>query len=201
MKKIVYIVMTCVLFFGCKDSGVDSKSFSSGKEVSSEIQELSQSMDKKSYQGLENVFLDTGIIQTDGKYLLLVFGKNNCSYCEKLKDDLKQSQELQNYIKENFSPYYINISYDKKHHFKLNINNELKEVDIMTSQLASNIYRVFSTPTVIFGDENGKTIFEIPGYISKDKFLKVLELVVSRKWEKVEDVKKRSEMLQDILRG
>lgn len=199
MRVMAHIAIICIFFFGCKDSGVNSQSFSSGKEVSSEVQELSQNIDKKSYQGLEDLFLDTNTIKTDGKYLLLIFGKNNCSYCEKLKDDLKQSQDLRTYIKENFSPYYINVSYDKKHHFKLNVDNEVKEVDIMTSQLSSSIYRVFSTPMIVFGDESGKTIFEIPGYIPKDKLLKVLELVVSKKWQKVADTKERTKVLQNIL--
>lgn len=201
MKKIILILLCLGLFFGCKDQGIDSQSFSSGNEVSLETQKLSQEMDKNSYQGLEDIFKDTSLIETSDKYLLMIFGKNNCKYCDKLKDEMKHSDRIKEYIRQNFSAYYINISYDKKHHITLIDKKETRQADVTTSQLADGIYKVFSTPTIIFGDKDGKTIFEIPGYIPEERFYKTLEFIVSGKWQQGKSDKERLKILQDFIEG
>lgn len=201
MKKIALVLLCLGLFFGCKDQGIDSQSFSSGNEVSLETQQLSQDMDKKSYEGLEDIFKDTSLIETNNKYLLMIFGKNNCKYCDKLKDEIKHSNRVKEYIKENFSAYYVNISYDKKHHLAFIDKKEIKQADVATSQLADGIYKVFSTPTIIFGDKDGKTIFEIPGYVPEERFYKTLEFIVSNKWQKGRSDKERLKILQDFIEG
>ncbi len=200
MKKIVLLSMVVgALFWGCDDKKVDLDAFSSGKETDKETQRANQDIDKKSYAGLEDVFQDTSVIKTNGKYLLIVFGKNNCSYCEKLKGDIKDSQEIRDFLKKHFSSYYINISYNKNHHFVLNDSKETKEVDVMTSTLSSDIYKVYSTPTIVIGDTNGKTILEIPGYIPLDKFSKTLQFALSNQWQKTNDKKERMHLLQKFL--
>ena len=94
-----------------------------------------------------------------------MFGRNGCGYCEKLKEDLKASAKTREFLKKNFASYYINISYDKMHRIALKNDKEHMEVDVSTPMLSRNIYHVYVTPTIIFGDTDGRTIIEFPGYI------------------------------------
>lgn len=192
-----FLLGLCIFFVGCKgENTVSSQAFSSGTDMQQETQEELQNIDKKSYAGLEHIFQDTSTIQTNDKFLMLVFGKNNCKYCDKMKQDIKESTKLQSAIKDNFSPYYINISYDKVHNFNLGKEQQVK---IMTSQLANSIYKIQVTPTTIFGDKNGKTIIEIPGYVEEKDFIKILDFIDSRQWEAGKDTKERMKLLQEYL--
>ncbi|CBG39391.1 SoxW family protein [Helicobacter mustelae] len=186
-----------LFFVGCKDDKkIDSNAFSSGKEMQQDAKDAAQNIDKKSYAGLEGVFQDTGDITANGKYLLLVFGKNNCSYCEKLKNDLKKHKDLQEELKKDFSPYYINISYEKTHNFSFSDHQSAK---VMTSQLANNIYSIRVTPTLIFGEKDGKTILEIPGYVRPEEFQKILAFITEGSWKKAKDAKERMGLLRKYL--
>lgn len=192
-----FYALIVVALLGCKGGDkLDSNSFSSGNEVSSSVQAANNDLDKKSYEGLEQIFQDTRDIDSHGKFLMIVFGKNNCKYCEKLKEDIKKDPELQAYIKNNFSPYYINIDYEKNHHFNFGEAKKKEETEIPTSQLAE-IYKVYATPTTIFGDKDGRTILVIPGYLPN--FKKALEFVVSKKWEKAKSFQERNQLFADYL--
>ena len=84
MKKIFKIsLLLCMLsIVGCEDEQVKI----STAQDKSEILKQAENRDKSSYAGLEDVFLDTKHINTDeNKLTLLIFSKNNCTYCDKLK--------------------------------------------------------------------------------------------------------------------
>lgn len=188
------------IFLGCGDAKkVDYSDFSSGKEVSATLQTENESLDKKTYAGLENVFQDTSEISNHRKFLMMVFAKNNCPYCEELKADIRKSKDLQEYIVENFSPYYINIDYQKVHHYRFGDSQNTQEIDIPTSRLATEVYQIYVTPTIIFNDLDGRIILEVPGYLGSDKFKETMEFVVSRKWEHSADVRERMKLLYEYL--
>lgn len=197
--KYLAVVFACLLLWGCEDKKIDSDAFSSGNAVSKEVEEANQNLDKKSYAGLEDIFSDNSLIQTQGKYLLLVFGKNGCGYCEKLKADLKASEKTRDFLKKSFTSYYVNISYDKMHRIALKNDKEHMEVDVSTSMLSRNIYRVYVTPTIIFGDTDGRTIIEFPGYIPQEGFYKILEFITSGEWKKGKDARERMQLLERAL--
>ncbi len=196
-KYYIFLMLAGIFFLGCKDNKkLDSSDFSSGSEVSQTIMAKHDSLDKNSYKGLEHIFQDTGTIQSNDKFLMLVFGKNNCSYCEKLKEDIKKDSDLQRYVSANFSPYYINIDYEKVHHFNFGEGKEKGEANVPTSQLAA-LYRIHATPTTVFGDKDGRTILVIPGYLPNYK--KVLEFIVSNTWKKAKDLQERNKLFADYL--
>ncbi|CRF51880.1 SoxW family protein [Helicobacter ailurogastricus] len=173
-----FLILLLALFhhLALADDKVDESMLSSGATSPKSVFEESNNFDKQSYAGLEDIFQDTQSISTHGKYMLLVFGKNGCSYCEMLKQDLKHYSNLRNYIKEHFSAYYINISYSKMHHFKIGPTDKPKETMLNTQDLSS-IYDVSSTPTLVLADPTGKTIYELPGYMPHVQLLAVLEFV------------------------
>ncbi|WP_121020807.1 SoxW family protein [Helicobacter vulpis] len=158
------------------DDAINEDMISAGTNSPKQALEEANNLDKQSYAGLEDVFLDTKTIAPNGKYMLLIFGKNGCSYCELLKQDIKQHNTLKNFIKTHYSAYYINISYSKMHSFRVGGVHKNKEFKLPTSELAS-IYDVNSTPTIVFANPDGKTIYELPGYMPYKQFLAVLEFV------------------------
>ncbi|GAA8484060.1 thioredoxin fold domain-containing protein [Helicobacter pylori] len=187
-KKFLSVLLLISLFLSaCKSNNkdkLDENLLSSGSQSSKELNDERDNIDKKSYAGLEDVFLDNKSISPNDKYMLLVFGRNGCSYCERLKKDLKNVKELRDYTKEHFSTYYVNISYSKEHDFKVGDKdkNDEKEIKMSTEELAQ-IYAVQSTPTIVLSDKTGKTIYELPGYMPPTQFLAVLEFIGDGKYQ------------------
>ncbi len=186
LKKGLGVFLLVLLVFSAYKSNnkdkLDENLLSSGSQSSKELNDERDNIDKKSYAGLEDVFSDTKFISPNDKYMLLVFGRNGCSYCERLKKDLKNVKELRNYVKEHFSAYYINISYSKEHNFKVGTKDDEKEIKMSTEELAQ-IYAVQSTPTIVLSDQTGKTIYELPGYMPSTQFLAVLEFIGGGKYQ------------------
>ncbi|GAA7427367.1 thioredoxin fold domain-containing protein [Helicobacter pylori] len=184
-KGLGIFLLVLLVFSACKSNNkdkLDENLLSSGSQSSKELNDERDNIDKKSYAGLEDVFSDTKFISPNDKYMLLVFGRNGCSYCERLKKDLKNVKELRDYVKEHFSAYYINISYSKEHNFKVGDKNNEKEIKMSTEELAQ-IYAVQSTPTIVLSDQTGKTIYELPGYMPSTQFLAVLEFIGGGKYQ------------------
>ncbi|PAF47870.1 thiol:disulfide interchange protein [Helicobacter sp. 12S02634-8] len=184
---------------GCKgEDKIDSSIISSGTQVSQEVQEENDNMDKKSYAGLEDVFKDTKLITPSGKYMMIVFGANGCPYCEMLKKDIKNNPDLKSYIQKYFTAYYVNLSYSKIHTFKVGTKDDPKEVKISTAQLGQ-MYDVRPTPTIVFADATGKTILEFPGYMPKNQFLAMLEFIEEAAWKGAKTPKDTNRLLREFI--
>ncbi|MGX2983020.1 thioredoxin fold domain-containing protein [Helicobacter sp. 23-1045] len=115
MKRIYEILIVfCVLFLSACENKIDENIISKGSDFSAEAREKSQNLDKESYKDLAHLFLDTNEIDFS-RGVLIIFGKNQCKYCDMLKDDIKKNPAVQGKIGENFNAYYINTSYQKTH--------------------------------------------------------------------------------------
>lgn len=169
----------------------------------------SNELDKNSYAGLEHIFNDTKEISPNGKYMLLIFGANGCKYCEMLKKDIKQDKALQKTIGEDFSAYYINLSYAKIHNFKIGDSQSseksktkeqsIKEVKLPTKKLAQ-IYAISPTPTIVLANAEGQTILQYPSYLPPVQFRALLGFITSGKWrEAKDDEKKLANLVQQEL--
>ncbi len=195
--KFIYFGVIFGLFImsGCDDNKISKNDISSFD--SSDMKNLESSdLDKKSYAGLEDVFLDTNVIESNGKYVLLIFGANGCKYCERLKSDIKENENLKNLIKQNFSAYYINLSYSKMHSLKISD----KFHNVKTSDLA-RIYGIYPTPTFVFSTKEGRVILNYPGYLAPEYFSAILDFIKSEVWENHQnDSQKIQEFLQKYLK-
>ena len=171
--RFMAIFAVCVVIFsGCDDKKIDSNIISQGSTMSAEAQEKAKSLDKESYKDLADLFLDTATIDFS-REVLIIFGKNQCKYCDMLKDDIKKSPAIQSKIKEHFNPYYINTSYDKVHKLRAFRG---KDIDINIANLAQ-IFGVNTTPQVIFMDKNGRVKYLFAGYTLQ--FEKMIDDVVA----------------------
>lgn len=127
-----------------------------------------QDADIESYAKVADIFQKTQNIQSNGKPYFLVFAANGCVYCEKLKDLIAEDSEIKTLLA-NYSPYYINTSYQKSHNIAF-------LGTLSTQELAQN-YNIRPTPTLIFADKDGKTLLSYPGFVPKDRFKAMLEFL------------------------
>lgn len=192
--KILIAIASLTLLSGCKNTqSIDQNAFSTQSNISQSAIAESQSLDKASYLGLEHVFGDTASIQSDGKFVLLVFGKNNCQWCDLLKEDIKANYNIQEAILKNFKAYYINLSYSKIHRLNFDGNESQKE----TAQLG-NLYNIRPTPTSVFLDSQGNPAFVLPGYLSPKQMELILDFVATRDYT---DPDKKQKLLKILERG
>jgi thioredoxin-related protein len=118
------------------------------------------------------VFKDGAKIAPEGKPLLLVFGQSADPYTQKFQKDVTEDKELAARIKETMTPVYVNAAAAKVHKFM----HEGELMDVDTRTLVS-IYGVNATPTMIFMDEQGKSIFVVPGYMPPKQFKVTLDFI------------------------
>lgn len=198
MSKVTLSFFLAMMFVlaGCKDDKIDKNTFSTQSNISAEELQKAQNLDKASYAGLEHIFLDTSKIHSDGKYVMLIFGKNNCQWCDHLKDDIKDDKSTQEILLKNFNSYYINLSYSKQH----DINFDGKQNVVDTNALAIQ-YNIRPTPTIVFLDKKGTPIVIYPGYLSQDKLRIFLNFIASGEYLKAKDPMQMQQILQEKLQG
>lgn len=155
-----------------------------GSEMSATEIEKINNLDRASYAELEGIIKDNRTIDPEGKYLMIIFGVNGCLYCDQLKKTIKNSEEIQDRLKQNFAPYYINFSYIKPHQFVTNLTPK----PIITTDLV-RIYRVGPTPMIIFANQDSQTIFTHTGAIDEKQLLAMLDFVASQEWKGAKDEK------------
>ncbi len=118
------------------------------------------------------------IAPQNGKPMLLVFGQPADAYTQKLQTDITDNPELAKTIQELTTPIYINAAAEKRHKFMH--NGDMMEVD--TKTLVS-IYQLTATPTLIFTDEKGQSIFVVPGYMPPKQFEVTLQFLKEGAWK------------------
>lgn len=128
--------------------------------------------------GISGVFIDTARIAPNGKPMMLVFGSDACKYCTQLKGDIKGDSKMLTRLKEEFSSYYLSLDRPKEHTF-VHSNSPMQ----VNTRMLAEIYGVQATPTLIFSDDTGKSIFTVPGYMPIEQFHVTLDFIHSRKWE------------------
>ncbi len=133
--------------------------------------------DKLPQVDLSDVFKDSFSLEPKGKYMLIVFERDGCPYCAKLNLDMHNDKKLHDELKNEFSVYSIDAMKNRMH----KLLHEGKPMDVDTKTLI-DIYQVNSTPTLIFADKEGKSIFIVPGYMPPKQFKVTLDFVKSGLW-------------------
>lgn len=172
MKRIFRAICACVaictaiIISGCDDKKITENIISTGSEMSAEAIDKAKSLDKESYKELADLFLDTDEIDFS-RDVLIIFGKNQCKYCDMMKDDIKKSPVIKAKIKEHFNPYYVNTSYDKIHKLRgfggESSTKSKNEFTIPTARFAP-IFGVNATPQIVFLDTNLRVKYIFAGY-------------------------------------
>ncbi|RDU73159.1 hypothetical protein CQA66_02760 [Helicobacter aurati] len=192
-KQSFICATTCVilplLILGCKESKI---TIGDGNNNTQTLEEISQNIDTASYKGLEDVFSNSAHIESKSKPIMLIFAKNNCTYCERLKNDIAKDSSLRNLIKENFVSYYINTSYSKSHQVSF-LNKNMP-----TDSLALT-YQLEATPLIVWVEPNGKKILSLQGY-DKKYFVSMLHFIEEKKYAEEENFEKRMQLFTQTLK-
>ncbi len=130
---------------------------------------------------LNKPFLDNTTIAPNGKPMVVVFGSKECSYCDLLKKDIKETAALESSLEKEFSTYYVSMDTLSEH----NLVHETQTMKA-SNKLLAEIYGINATPTLMFYDEKGQSIFRVPGYMPKEQFLVTLSFVKEKAWGEAE---------------
>ncbi len=186
-KTIGLLAITLILFVGCGDEKTTVttiekptviKKVKTPQAVKIETHAAKKvtSVVKKDFD-LSGIFKDTARIAPKGKYMIIIFGSDDCPYCAKMKEDIYNSKKLKGELKNDFTTYLLNAKINKIH----KLQHEGKDMDVDTKTLIE-IYNVSATPTLIFTDKKGQSIFVVPGYMPTKQFLVTLNFIKEQKW-------------------
>jgi thioredoxin-related protein len=107
----------------------------------------------------------------EGRHVLLFFDLNGCPYCDRMLEESFEKDPLASYIQANFDTIAINIQGDREIAFN-------EEISVTEKQLGE-ILKVYSTPALVFLDENNKTVVRVNGYRAPERFQLILEFVAT----------------------
>lgn len=179
-------IFMCLVLIGCKDGDI---SISHGDNNTSELNDKLNNIDVASYEGLEDIISNNSHIESETKPIMLIFGVNNCKYCEKLKQDMRDNKALHDFIKDNFVTYYVNTSYSKNHEISY-----MKKT-INTDDLA-RYYGAVKTPLVLWLEPDGTKILRLDGY-DPNFFNAMLLFIKSKGYGSEKDGEKRMRIFME----
>lgn len=107
-----------------------------------------------------------------GKHVLLFFQLNGCPYCDAMLRESFETDPVSSYIQANFDVIAINIRGDREIAF----NDEIS----VSEKKLGEMLKVYSTPAIVFLDENNNTITRVNGYRAPQRFQQVLEYVATQ---------------------
>ncbi len=107
-----------------------------------------------------------------GKRVMIYFHQEGCPYCARLVDENFSNPEIERYIRENFDGISINMWGDKE---VISVGGH----DYTEKSFAAAL-KIQYTPTLIFLNEQGKTVLRLNGYYSPEKFKMALQYVADK---------------------
>ena len=106
------------------------------------------------------------------RHALLFFSLNECPYCSRMLEESFNADPNMSLIRTHFDAIAINVRGDREIAFN-------EEIEVTEKQLAE-ILRVYSTPAILFLDENNRTVARVDGYRAPERFRQVLGYVSSK---------------------
>jgi thioredoxin-related protein len=132
---------------------------------------FAQTIEWKSMEEAQN------LASQNNKKVMLYAEAEWCGYCKKMNKQVFPKASVADSLNKYFYPVRIDIESDRK----LTFNG--KEY---TEKSLSRKFQVYSTPTTIFFDSNGKVIGTQPGFLPSEVFDKLLAYVGSGLYGKIE---------------
>jgi len=166
-----------LILLGCDNKVATAQSVETPKQAAKVVPNVEEKKVPSVASTASGVFLDNATIQPNGKPMLVVFGAKECQYCEVLKKDIKETPELESILLKEFSTYYVGMDTLSEH----NLVHETQTMKT-TNKMLAEIYGISATPTLIFYDEKGQSVFRVPGYMPKKQFLVTLAFMKEKAW-------------------
>lgn len=130
---------------------------------------------------------DVAEASASGKRVMLYFHQENCPYCARLVEENFTDPDLRSYIQQNFDGISLNMWGDRE---VVSIGGR----DFTEKTFAAAL-KVQYTPTLLFLDENGKTVLRLNGYYPPEDFRAALEYVAQKRETSVSFSQYRLEQL------
>ena len=163
MKKVL-IMLSLVIFAAC--SKQDKKNI---------VMPVDKAMQQDNAKEYIDIFISDDNIYTknnkgEDRLSILLFGADGCSACAAMKKSLTEKGSLSNFVKENYLPYYINISRKES----WNINGKT----LSLSELKEK-FMIRGTPVtaIMYWD---KILLIYPGYITQNRMLGIMEFFLDK---------------------
>lgn len=174
MKKILFILLTCIAVSGVSATGEVAGKVTGG---------ISHEMPEWFKQSFLEITEDIEEAADENKHVMLFFHLNDCPYCSKMVDDL-------NNIKDKITPFFdiiaINIKGDRE--------VALNDMQTMTEREVAQNLGIGYTPTMIFLNKNNEIVSRTNGYRRPAEFAKIIDFVKGKHYLQGDFVKYKNSL-------
>lgn len=115
------------------------------------------------------LFQDGNKLVANGKGVMFIFESDTCPYCDVLKKDFKENEEMKTLAKE-FNIYLINREKEQDY-----LVGEVKKKETTTTLRMA--FAAKTTPNIIMFDKHWNKIFQLPGYASPSQMITFMKFV------------------------
>ncbi len=119
-------------------------------------------------------------IETHGKPTMVIFDVAHCTYCKKLRYDIKTNKQIQERLNK-LSVYYIDADEDKNYL----LMRKGDYIPLSTKEIARALGFRGGTPYIVFLDKNSNIVVKLPGYLRPNYFIKTLDYVLTKSYKKI----------------
>ncbi len=157
-KIMVWVILLVIIFFfGLKSYfKIDEQNVKAVEETKSLV------LDWLSYnEGLT-------LAEEENKYILINFYTDWCGYCKKMDKEAYSNEEVKSILNENFVIVKVNAESE---------NKVIENGEEITERELAKLYQVSGYPTTWFLESNHSHIAPLPGYVTTEQFIPVLNYI------------------------
>lgn len=115
------------------------------------------------------IFQDGNSLVANGKGVIFIFESDTCPYCDVLKNDFNENEQMQTLAKE-FNIYLINKEKEQDY-----LVGKTKKKETTTT--LRMVFTAKTTPNIVMFDKNWNKIFQLPGYASPSQMITFMKFI------------------------
>lgn len=154
---VLVIILVIIFFFGLK-------SYFKIDKQKVEVVEEAGSFDLNWLSYNEGLAL----AEKENKYVLIDFYTDWCGYCKKMDEETYSNEEVKSILNENFVIVKVNAESE---------NKIIENGEEVTERELAKLYQVTGYPTTWFLESNHSRITPLPGYITAEQFIPILNYI------------------------
>ncbi len=108
------------------------------------------------------------LAEKENKYVLINFYTDWCGYCKKMDKEAYSNEEVKSILNENFVIVKVNAESE---------NKVIENGEEITERELARLYQVSGYPTNWFLESNHSRIAPLPGYVTTEQFIPVLNYI------------------------
>ena len=108
------------------------------------------------------------LAEKENKYVLINFYTDWCGYCKKMDKETYSNEEVKSILNENFVIVKVNAESN---------NKVIENGEEITERELAKLYQVSGYPTTWFLESNHSHIAPLPGYVTAEQFIPILNYI------------------------